>query len=170
MEQGSPNPPLDPVPNHGVLAYFLADRNAGASWRKGFRCRRRHALARLFGVTVCRGVPPGSQGEVSAAAANPTSVYGTKVLPVPESVLFGQHRASLLLVHLLPPSPLYTAKRYRPLLRRALITAWPFLVRMRARKPDTLFLLRLVPCRVRWVIAFPASLILSLIKSHNLQS
>lgn len=34
------------------------------------------------------------------------------------------------------------------------MTRWPFLVLIRTRKPDTLFLLRLVPPRVRCVIFF----------------
>lgn len=47
-----------------------------------------------------------------------------------------------------------TERRTRPFARRALMTFRPFLVRIRTRKPDTRFLFRLVPSKVRFVIAF----------------
>lgn len=46
----------------------------------------------------------------------------------------------------------YTASRARPLLRRALMTRCPVLVRIRTRKPEVLLRLRLVPSRVRLVM------------------
>ena len=45
-----------------------------------------------------------------------------------------------------------TARRERPRLRRVRITRRPVWDRMRTRKPETRFRLRLVPPRVRFVI------------------
>ena len=45
-----------------------------------------------------------------------------------------------------------TARRDRPRLRRVRITRRPVWERMRTRKPETRFRLRLVPPRVRFVI------------------
>lgn len=51
-----------------------------------------------------------------------------------------------------------TDNRARPFRRRALMTRCPFLVRIRARKPEVLLRLRLVPSSVRLVIgAYSAS-------------
>ena len=47
----------------------------------------------------------------------------------------------------------YTANRVRPRLRRVRITRRPVWDRMRTRNPDTRFLLRLVPPKVRLVIS-----------------
>ena len=74
-----------------------------------------------------------------------------KVTGRPEPVLLRQRHVtkpySLIYVALI-----YAANRARPLLRRALITLRPFLVRILARKPDTLLRLREVPPRVRLVM------------------
>lgn len=62
--------------------------------------------------------------------------------------------------------PYDTESLARPLRRRALMTCCPFLVRIRARNPEVLLRLRLVPSSVRLVINAYSNFK----KSHSLSS